>query len=166
MRASIGRNDRPGTPSHRSSGTHPQKIGDDGARKELLRLCMSLLYLEDNGVQVMGPIQVILDRASFAQQHGEEARKAFFVERQMIGLKAMGLIGAIREQVFAGVDDGVQVIRDLTKGLSYLVQDQFEQAENKYLDTGLGPREVVIDSSSQPAFCALSGMPKEKPRFI
>jgi hypothetical protein len=58
-----------------------KKINDDGARKELLRLCMSLLYLENNEVYVMDPIQVILDYASFAQQHGEEARNAFFAER-------------------------------------------------------------------------------------
>src|SRR5687768_83044 len=74
-----------------------QKIEDDEARKELHRLCMYLLYHGDDGcAHVLDPIQVILDRASFAQRYGEEARNRFFVERQMLGFSAMSLIGDIK----------------------------------------------------------------------
>jgi hypothetical protein len=39
MRASIGRNDRPGTPSHRSSGTHPNLLNQ--ARKYKVGLVLA-----------------------------------------------------------------------------------------------------------------------------
>jgi hypothetical protein len=59
--------------------TEYQKIKSDLARKELLRVCMSLLYLEDDvGIHVKDPIEIMLNRAPFAQQQGESARYMFF----------------------------------------------------------------------------------------
>lgn len=111
------------------------KIQDDKVRKELLRLCMTLLVLDDNqNVQVFDPVKLLLDKAVFAQEHADEARSTFFVDRLYLGSQGLRLVEFVAQEVLEDLPENIYAVRDWAKALRLLVGSQAEWERGGLVD--------------------------------
>lgn len=105
-------------------------------RQELLRLCTYILYLnEDNSIQVLDPIKLIIENASFCCHNEEEALAALSAHRQQLDLQSKTLIDTFQELLLQGIHDSSE--KELVKTLNDLVVKQLEGSMYLGSDTAL-----------------------------
>jgi hypothetical protein len=73
-------------------------ITDRRAREEMLRLCTYVLYFNDNlEIEVLDPIKVITENASFARHNPEKTVESLIKHREQLALRGKNLIESIQQ---------------------------------------------------------------------
>jgi hypothetical protein len=124
------------------------RIDDDITRKELLRLAMSSLSPVENqsSFQIIDPIKLILDNAAFAQQHAEEAQRAFFIKRSLRSRAVLTWLDLIVTQFYGGIDDALESALLTAELIREKIEDDPEKRGMPYSMT-LGMYDVAHTGS-------------------